>query len=89
MADQASSRTGCINLEFGAYSDGTALAPLSSFHLMRLFPFTLVFRKDLQIIATGLQLKEMYPAGVLVGKYLPAVAKMIRPKLCLTWDNVI
>ena len=89
MADQQASRTSCIDLENASLSgvEG-ALEPLSSSLLMKLFPFTLVFRKDLQIIATGSQLKEMYPIGVLVGQYLPAVARMCRPKLCLTWDNV-
>lgn len=89
MADQQASRASCINLENASLSGaGGALEPLSSSLLMKLFPFTLVFRKDLQIIATGTQLKEMYAMGVLVGQSLPAVARMCRPKLCLTWENV-
>lgn len=89
MADQQASRTACINLDMSVNArNPQALAPLSSFVLMQLFPFTLVFRKDLQIIAVGVQLLEMFPAEVLVSQPLPTVARMCRPKLSLTWDNV-
>jgi guanylate cyclase len=66
-----------------------ALASLSSSILMQLFPFTLVFRPDLQIIAVGRQLKQMFPDNTLVGQALPDVARVRRPKLLFTWDNVM
>jgi guanylate cyclase len=66
-----------------------ALASLSSSILMQLFPFTLVFRPDLQIIAVGRQLKQMFPDNALVGQALPDVARVRRPKLLFTWDNVM
>lgn len=64
------------------------LGALSSSILLQLFPFTLIFRPDLRIIATGLQLKQMFASGSLNGQELPDVARMRRPKLRLTWDNV-
>ena len=55
---------------------------------MQLFPFTLVFRPDLKIIAVGRQLKQMFPDNILVGQALPDVARVRRPKLLFTWGNV-
>lgn len=64
------------------------LASLSSTVLMQLFPFALVFRPDLKIISTGSQLKNMYPDNTLVGQGLADVARVRRPKLLITWENV-
>ena len=64
------------------------LQSLSSSTLLQLFPFTLIFRPDLKIIATGFQLKQMFANGILNGQELPNVARMRRPKLRLTWENV-
>lgn len=65
-----------------------AATPLSSNTLLRLFPFGLIFRSDLNIISTGQQLKIMFPNKGLIGRALPLIAKMRRPKVNLTWDNV-
>ncbi|XP_046645351.1 soluble guanylate cyclase 89Db-like isoform X2 [Daphnia pulicaria] len=72
----------------GTMASEKALASLSSSILMQLFPFTLVFRPDLQIIAVGRQLKQMFPDNALVGQALPDVARVRRPKLLFTWDNL-
>jgi len=73
-----------------AHQADDQLSPLSSNILLQLFPFTVIFRPpDLRIIDTGRQLKQMYPAGELIGQMLPEVARMRRPKLRLTWDNVL
>lgn len=66
-----------------------ALSSLSSSILMQLFPFTLVFRPNLEIISAGRQLKNMFPGDMLIGQPLPDVARIRRPKLLFTWDNVI
>lgn len=65
-----------------------AATPLSSNTLLQLFPFGLIFRSDLKIISTGKQLKIMFPDKGLFGQALPGIAKMRRPKVDLTWDNV-
>lgn len=70
-------------------SSQKALASLSSHVLMQLFPFSLVFRPDLKIISAGCQLKNLFPDDALVGQTLPNVSRMRRPKLLLTWGNVI
>lgn len=64
------------------------LANLPSTILLKLFPFALVFRRDLKLIAIGRQLKVMFPEAGLVGQALPDLAKMRRPKIYLDWDNV-
>lgn len=83
----------CLALEkMSSSSDSSGcegLAPLFSSTLLQLFPFTLIFRPDLQIIDSGRQLTQMFPEGTLVGQTLPDVSRMRRPKLRLTWDNVI
>ncbi|XP_032778265.1 soluble guanylate cyclase 89Db isoform X3 [Daphnia magna] len=66
-----------------------AATPLSSNTLLQLFPFGLIFRSDLKIISTGKQLKIMFPDKGLFGQALPGIAKMRRPKVDLTWDNVL
>ncbi|XP_057364672.1 soluble guanylate cyclase 89Db-like isoform X1 [Daphnia carinata] len=65
-----------------------ALTSLSSSILMQLFPFTLVFRPSLKIISAGRQLKNMFPGNTLIGQALPDVARIRRPKLLFTWDNL-
>jgi guanylate cyclase len=64
------------------------LSSLSSSILLQLFPFALIIRKDLIIIGTGKQLKQMFCSGELIGLDLPSVARMRRPKLKPTWNNV-
>lgn len=84
-----------LNLERLSLTNGQAdshykgLTQLSSSILLQLFPFTLVFRPDLEIINVGCQLKQMYPNGALLKMTLPEVARLRRPKLRMTWDNVI
>lgn len=56
---------------------------------MRLFPFAILFRSDLRIVKIGRQLKIMFPDDVLINQALPELAKMRRPKIELTWENVI
>lgn len=96
MADRSSSSSsldpGRLNFsmrESEKSNSQKALASLSSSVLMQLFPFTLVFRPDLKIISTGSQLKNMYPDNALVGQTLLDVARLRRPKLLLTWENVM
>ena len=62
---------------------------LSSRTLLRLFPFALVFNSDLKIIGVGKQLKVMFPYPGLTDHTLPELVKMRRPKVGLTWENVI
>ncbi len=64
------------------------LPQLSSSILLQLFPFCLIFRSDLKIIAAGCQLKQMFLWRMLLGQILPDVARLRRPRLNLTWDNV-
>ena len=64
------------------------LPQLSSSILLQLFPFGLVFRSDLKIIAVGCQLRLMFSRRMLIGQILPDVARLRRPRLNLTWDNV-
>lgn len=66
-----------------------SLTSLSSNTLMRLFPFAILFRSDLRIVKIGRQLKIMFPDDVLINQALPELAKMRRPKIELTWENVI
>lgn len=81
---------GRINLSSANKTSGEKeLASLSSSVLMQLFPFTLVFRPDLKVISAGSQLKNMYPHNTLVGQALVDVARVRRPKLLLTWENVL
>ena len=65
-----------------------SLPELSSSIWLQLFPFCLVFRSDLKIIVAGSQLKQMLSRRKLIGQILPDVAKLRRPRLNLTWDNV-
>ena len=65
-----------------------SLPELSSSILLQLFPFCLVFHYDLKIIAAGRQLKQMFSRRMLIGLILSDVARLRRPKLNLTWDNV-
>jgi guanylate cyclase len=65
-----------------------SLPQLSSSILLQLFPFCLIFRSDLKIIAAGHQLKQMFLWRMLIGQILPDVARLRRPRLNLTWDNV-
>lgn len=65
-----------------------SLTPLSSSILLQLFPFTLVFKRDMSILTTGPQLRRLYPSAGFAGKPLADVARMRRPKVALTWDNV-
>lgn len=80
-------RLSLTNSQAGGHNK--SLSALSSTVLLQLFPFTLAFRSDLEIISVGCQLKQMYPDGALVKMSLPEVARLRRPKLRLTWDNVI
>lgn len=65
------------------------LDSLSSKVLLRLFPFAIVFGPDLKIVSIGRQLKILFPNGGLINKALPELAKMRRPKVQLTWENVM
>ena len=62
---------------------------LSSKTLLQLFPFALVFNSGLKIIDVGKQLKVMFPYPGLTDHALPELVKMRRPKVGLTWENVI
>jgi guanylate cyclase len=64
------------------------LPQLSSSILLQLFPFCLIFSSDLKIIAVGCQLRLMFSRRMLIGQILPDVARLRRPRLNLTWDNV-
>ena len=64
------------------------LTSLSSTILLQLFPFTLVFKRDMSILTTGPQLRRLYPSAGFPGRSLAEVARMRRPKVALTWDNV-
>lgn len=64
------------------------LAPLASTILLKLFPFAMVFRRDLKIAAVGRQLKIMFPNLGLIDRSLSEMAKMRRPKIHLDWENV-
>jgi len=77
----------CLELE-RMPSASNNLSSLSSSILLQLFPFSLIFRKDLYIIGSGKQLKQMFCCAELIGQDLPSVARMRRPKLKPTWDNV-
>ncbi|XP_046441201.1 soluble guanylate cyclase 89Da-like [Daphnia pulex] len=66
-----------------------SLPQLSSSILLQLFPFCLIFRSDLKIIAAGHQLKQMFLWRMLIGQILPDVARLRRPRLNLTWDNLV
>ncbi|XP_046647803.1 soluble guanylate cyclase 89Db-like [Daphnia pulicaria] len=61
---------------------------LSSNALLQLFPFALIFRSDLKIISTGKQLKIMFMDGI-YGHSLDELVKMRRPRVNLTWDNIL
>ena len=63
-------------------------APVSSDILLQLFPFIFVFDAELTIIAIGDTLRKMYPGNALMGKKLPEVARLRRPKAILSWNNV-
>ncbi|EFX79271.1 hypothetical protein DAPPUDRAFT_245123 [Daphnia pulex] len=65
------------------------LPQLSSSILLQLFPFSLIFRSDLKIIAVGCQLRLMFSRRMLIGQILPDVARLRRPRLNLTWDNLV
>ena len=78
----------CLELERMPSPASNNLSSLSSSILLQLFPFSLIFRKDLYIIGTGKQLKQMFCCAELIGQDLPSVARMRRPKLKPTWDNV-
>lgn len=95
MADRSASSSnlepGRINFssrESAKTASQKALASLSSSVLMQLFPFALVFRPDLKIISTGCQLKHMFSDNAVLGQPLAEVARLRRPKLRLTWENV-
>lgn len=64
------------------------LAPVTNYLLMQLFPFSLIFSSNLEIISVGLQLIRMFPHSKLVGKLLGDVARLRRPRSNLTWENV-
>ncbi|XP_046441203.1 soluble guanylate cyclase 89Da-like isoform X2 [Daphnia pulex] len=65
------------------------LPQLSSSILLQLFPFCLIFSSDLKIIAVGCQLRLMFSRRMLIGQILPDVARLRRPRLNLTWDNLV
>ena len=62
---------------------------LSSTTLLRLFPFALIFNSDLKIIGVGKQFNVMFPYPGLTENILPELVKMRRPKVGLTWENVL
>lgn len=64
------------------------LAQLSSCILLQLFPFSLVFRSDMRAISVGCQLTRMFSGRPLLGKPLSDVARLRRPKINFTWENV-
>lgn len=64
------------------------LPPLSSTILLRLFPFTFMFREDLTVFDCGVMMQQIFPGEVFVGRNLKDVARMRMPKLSLTWENV-
>lgn len=63
-------------------------AKVSSRILLQLFPFSLVFGSDLRIVSLGYLMKQIFPSQTLIGKTLTEVARLRRPKLNLTWENV-
>ena len=78
-----------IQLEHKVSPGGSSgLTPIQHSTLLTLFPFALVFRPDLCIIAAGNQLRRMYPDESLVHQPMHLVTKMRRPKVTMTWSNV-
>lgn len=65
------------------------LIELSNGILLQLFPFSLIFRSDLKIISVGYQLKQLFSRRKLIGHSLLEVATLRRPRLNLSWENVI
>ena len=65
------------------------LAPLSINILLQLFPFIFVFNEELNIITIGDTLRKMYPGNILMGRQLSAVARLRRPRVPLSWNNVL
>lgn len=57
--------------------------------LMKLFPFCIAFRPDMKIFKVGVKWEQLFPYPKMVGKKLPEVAHLRRPKINLTWQNVI
>ena len=66
-----------------------SLSQLSSGILLQLFPFSLVFRSDMKTISAGNQLKRMYSNRAFLGTPLPEVARLRRPRVNFSWENVI
>lgn len=62
---------------------------LSSRTLLKLFPFSLIFSQDLKIMSVGYLMKQIFSSRMLIGQILPEVARLRRPRLNLTWENVI
>ncbi|KAI9562214.1 hypothetical protein GHT06_013179 [Daphnia sinensis] len=62
---------------------------LSSRILLQLFPFSLVFSPDLKIISVGHLMKQIFSSSMLIGQILPQVARLRRPRLNLTWKNLV
>ncbi|XP_057364674.1 soluble guanylate cyclase 89Da-like [Daphnia carinata] len=65
------------------------LTELSSGILLQLFPFSMIFRLDLKIISVGYQLKQLFSRRKLIGQSLPEVARLRRPRLNLSWENLV
>ena len=61
---------------------------LSSSILTRLFPFSLTFGQDLQIVECGVQLRRMFPTETKTCADLTNFVRLRLPKLRLTWENV-
>ena len=66
----------------------TYLKPVPRHYLLNLFPFTLIFGKDMKIAGAGIQLMRMHSYENLLGRSLDAIIKMRRPRVNLTWQNV-
>ncbi|XP_045029209.1 soluble guanylate cyclase 89Db isoform X3 [Daphnia magna] len=62
---------------------------LSSRTLLKLFPFSLIFSQDLKIMSVGYLMKQIFSSRMLIGQILPEVARLRRPRLNLTWENLV
>lgn len=93
MAKQRALSASSLDRERVSISSSTngkrkSLSALSSTVLLQLFPFTIVFRKDLDIFLVGRQLRDRFGDGEVLGRKLPDIARMRRPKVKLAWDSV-
>lgn len=91
MAHVRDRKARCLELEritSSSTANTSSQVNLSVSILCKLFPFLIVFDSNLKILAVGNKLLEMYPEGALIGHRIPEVARMRRPRVNPSWDNV-